>query len=171
MGWGHGPYKKYLMKFHISDTEVWEDCGEIDDPFHSILFCPAQEDIRAALHDKAIEAGELPWNIATMLMYGTTFRALKNVHTQLTLRLQVWNSNKTIWTAIHTSCPESHTVGNRAEPGWSRPVKHGLCRGDEGAIVGFPQPTILITVRKPWLGRVRGGSGFRFSHIDQKLDR
>lgn len=129
--------------------------GKLMTPFTQYYFAqPRREDIRAALHDKAIEAGELPWNIATMLMYGTTFRALKNVHTQLTLRRQVWNSYKTIWTAtaIHTSCPESHKVGNGEEPGWSRPVKHELCRGDEGPIVGFPHPTILITVRKTMTG-------------------
>lgn len=73
---GHGPYKQYLMRFHRSDTDACENCGEIDDPFHSILFRPAHEDIRAALHDKATEFGDSPWNIATMLRHGSTFRAL-----------------------------------------------------------------------------------------------
>lgn len=61
---GHGPYK-YLMRFHRSDNDACENFEEIDDPFHSILFRIAHEDIRAALHDKAIEFGDLPWNIAT----------------------------------------------------------------------------------------------------------
>lgn len=64
---GHGPFKKYLLRFHRADADTCEDCGEVDEPLHPILYCPAQEDIRAELHAKATEVGELPWNIATML--------------------------------------------------------------------------------------------------------
>lgn len=75
---GHGPYKQYLMRFHRSDTDACENCGEIDDPFHSILFRPTHLDIKAALHDKAIEFGDLLWNIATMLHTGLPWAPLSS---------------------------------------------------------------------------------------------
>lgn len=60
---GHGPYKSYLMRFHRSDTDRCEDCGELDNAVHPLLNCSAHEDLRYEIHSKAIVAGETPWNI------------------------------------------------------------------------------------------------------------
>lgn len=53
---GHGPYKNYLLRFRRSGTGECEDCGEVDDAYHSPLFCPAHEDIRGEyIQRKALE--------------------------------------------------------------------------------------------------------------------
>lgn len=53
-----GPYKSYLMRFHRSEIDLYEDCGETEEAIHPLLFCLAYEDLRNALHAKAIEVGE-----------------------------------------------------------------------------------------------------------------
>lgn len=83
---GHGIYKSYLLSFRRSDTDICEDCGGIDEAFHPILHCPTHEDLRNMLHTKAIEVGETPWKISTLLRQENTFEALKAVHTKLTER-------------------------------------------------------------------------------------
>lgn len=86
---GHGPYKGYLMRFRRSDTDRCEDCGGLDNSLHPILECPVHEDQRNLLHRKAIEVGETPWNISTLIRQKETFEALKAAHTANVVRRQV----------------------------------------------------------------------------------
>lgn len=86
---GHGPYKIYQLRFHRSETDECEDCGEVDYAYHSLLFCPVHEDIRKSLQSKAQEVGEAPWNLATLIRNKETFTALKVGHTILTERRKV----------------------------------------------------------------------------------
>lgn len=43
---GHGLYKIYLKRFMRSDTNLCQDCGDLDDAPHSIFECKTQEDLR-----------------------------------------------------------------------------------------------------------------------------
>lgn len=83
----HGPNKSYLLRFRRSDTDIiCEDCGGIDEAFYPILHCPTHEDLRNTLHSKAIEVGETPWKMSTLLRPEKTFEALKAVHTKVSER-------------------------------------------------------------------------------------
>lgn len=79
---GHSPYKRYLMRFHSSETGLCEDCGEADEAI-PLLHCPAHEDIRKEIHLKANEVRETPWNLSTLIRHKTIFEALKAAHTKL----------------------------------------------------------------------------------------
>lgn len=46
---GHGPFKSYLKRFKMSETDTCEDCGQVDDAFHALLFYITHEDIRDEL--------------------------------------------------------------------------------------------------------------------------
>lgn len=46
------------MRFHRSEIDLYEDYGETGEAIHPLLLCPAHEDLRNALHAKAIEVGE-----------------------------------------------------------------------------------------------------------------
>lgn len=59
----------YFYQYHLP----LEDCGEVDDSFHSLLLYPVLEDIRENLHRKFTEVGETPWNVATLMRHEDTF--------------------------------------------------------------------------------------------------
>lgn len=86
---GHGPYRSYLKRFHRSETDLCDDCGDLDEAQHPLLKCPAHEDLRQEIHRKAIEVGEAPWNLSTIIRHKTTFQTLKTIHTKMVERRQV----------------------------------------------------------------------------------
>lgn len=53
-------YYRYFYQYHLP----LEDCGQVDDAFHSLLLYPVYEEIRENLHRKVTEVGETPWNVA-----------------------------------------------------------------------------------------------------------
>lgn len=79
---GHGPYKSYLKRFMRSDTDLCQDCGDLDDASHSIFECETQEDLRILKHEKVLKVGESPWNFLTLLRHKVTFKVLKSCHTK-----------------------------------------------------------------------------------------
>lgn len=75
-------HKSYLHRFHRSESDTREDCGELDEA-NPPLFRKSHEDLRATLHVTVTEVRSLSWNPTTQLCGGkinpTSLREVESV--------------------------------------------------------------------------------------------
>lgn len=87
---GHGAFGGYLYKNRKRETPNCEDCGQLDDPLHSLMECNVHEDVRNQLSDDLLRVGvEQPWTFQTVIRHPEGFQLMMTAWKEIYLRRDV----------------------------------------------------------------------------------